>query len=241
MVGFNTGPVGATCQACGQRVDPLAFACRYCGSPLQGLPAQAGPPPAPVVTHDTASQSTSRGGTAVTVPVPPILVSQPTFAPAVRQTPPPAATLAPPPPPPAAAVAPPPPPLPDDDEDGATVVIDRRPPRPPAEWRLRLPDGGTVDVDETMLLGRRPTASAGPSGARLVILDDPERTVSRSHLVVAPNPGAGVLITDVSTSNGVVRVGSDGTETVLEPGVATAIAAPCLLVLGLYRIAVEPV
>jgi len=128
---------------------------------------------------------------------------------------------------------------PDEDAgDERTVVVDRR---PKAEWGLRLPSGELVLVDGVLLLGRKPVTSAGPVGARRVIVDDPERTVSRSHLVIEPIAGVGIVLRDVSSANGIILVAPDGTESEIDSGGEVQISDRCSIILGTFEIGIERV
>jgi hypothetical protein len=122
------------------------------------------------------------------------------------------------------------------DPEDRTVVVVRR---PKAEWALVLPSGDRVLVDEVLILGRRPLAAAGPVGARRIVIDDPGRTLSRSHLIVEPHPGAGIVVRDISSANGIVLLTPEAGESAIEPGGEVRIAERCTLVLGAVEIAVE--
>ncbi|HWL03073.1 MAG TPA: FHA domain-containing protein [Microbacteriaceae bacterium] len=237
MAGVVVRDSGPVCASCAQPVDPRAFVCLNCGAPLQE----------PVST----------------IPPPPGLGVQPPPAP-------PAFSSAPPPPPPPPAVDPLPapswdrpvqhstdsftfhvpspadplPPAPpvfpeaaDVEADDRTVVVNRK---PKAEWGLRLASGELVPVDGPLLLGRNPAPMAGPIGARRVTIADPGRTVSRSHLVVLPQPGAGIVLRDVSSANGIVLVAPDGSESEIESGGEVRIADRCTILLGTVEIGIEP-
>ena len=103
-----------------------------------------------------------------------------------------------------------------------------------SRWRLVLPNGTALAIEGPMLVGRRPDAQAGPPRARLVTIDDPRRTVSRSHLVVAPIQG-GVRATDVSGRSGIVVESVDGAERhVLSDSIE--LDAPCRIRLGAVRV-----
>jgi len=234
VAGIVERGAGAVCASCAQPVDPGAFVCLNCGAPLQAPVNSIPPPPG------------------LRVPPPPPFSTAP----------------APPPPPPAEAPLPAPSwdrppagstdsftfhlpsqvePLPaapavypesaDVEADDRTVVVQRG---PKAEWGLRLGSGELVLVDGPLLLGRNPAPMAGPVGARRVTIDDPGRTVSRSHLVVIPQPGAGIVLRDVSSANGIVLVAPDGGESEIEPGGEVRIADRCAIILGNYEIGIEP-
>jgi len=239
----ESGPV---CASCAQPVDPRAFVCLNCGAPLQepvstippppGLPAttrapafSAPPPPppapAPPLPPPSWERGTTQGTDSFTFHVPPHTVPLPAAPPAF----------------PARAASQPDAPETADgepvDADDRTIVVERR---PKAEWGLRLGSGELVRVDGPLLLGRNPAPMTGPVGARRVTIDDPGRTVSRSHLVVVPQPGAGIVLRDVSSANGIVLVAPDGTESEIEPGGELRVADRCAILLGEYRIWIEP-
>lgn len=122
-------------------------------------------------------------------------------------------------------------------EEDHTVVVNRR---PKAEWALRLASGELVLVDGPLLIGRNPSPRLGPVGARRVTVDDPGRTMSRSHLIVVPHPGAGIALRDVSSANGIVLVSPDGSESEIELGGEVRITDRCSIILGTYSIGIEP-
>lgn len=106
-------------------------------------------------------------------------------------------------------------------------------------WLLRLPDGAGVLIDATLLIGRSPDASLGPSGARLVAIDDPARTVSRSHLLAGPGPRGELLLRNISTLNALVVIRADGAERKVPPGGMTVLGAEARVLLGAYPVSLE--
>jgi len=244
VVGITQGARGPVCAACGQPVDPDAFVCLNCGDRLQSaaptghIPPPPGmplpPPPAPAAAPPPPPLPARP---APVIPPPPRFSATDSFTLQV-----PSADLPPAPPSypdrvPFVATYPPPPPAGEPDEsDDPTVVLDRR---PKAEWLLRLPDGAAVPVDGLLVLGRRPQASSGPAGARLVAIADPGRTVSRTHVAVEPNPGIGILVRDLLSANGIVLVAPDGAESEIEPGGSVLITDVCSIVLGTVAIGIE--
>ncbi len=233
----DSGPV---CAACGQPVDPAGFVCLGCGSALQtpgSPPLPPGVASAPPVGATAAPAAPPAAPSALPPPAWDVRTLGHTDSATVRTPLPPLPPL---PPAPAAAspslAAEPPADDPSDAED-RTVVIARR---PRAEWALRLASGERVPVDGVLLLGRRPDPAAAPAGARTVAIDDPARTVSRTHLVVEPRPGDGLLLRDLSSANGIVLLGADGSSAEIEPGGEARVAEACTLVLGAVEIGVEP-
>ncbi len=117
------------------------------------------------------------------------------------------------------------------DHDGATISVaearalraaagtvpefdptDEVPARRPARGRIRISDGNVVELERTVVIGRRPR-STRPSDAdlpALVAVDSPQQDISRSHVEIRAE-GEHVLATDLGTTNGTVllRGGND--------------------------------
>ncbi len=117
----------------------------------------------------------------------------------------------------------------------STVLVGRH---GPYEFIVRLADGLAHPIDRPTLFGRRPDPEQGPTGVRLVSIDDPQRTVSRSHLLVQSSE-AGILLRNLSTVNALVLIGPDGSEAEVGPGGAITVTDACRVILGAYPIAVE--
>jgi len=106
------------------------------------------------------------------------------------------------------------------------------------DFVVRLADRQGHPVDGPLLLGRRPDPLRAPEGARLVVIDDPQRTVSRSHLLVEPGAD-GILLRNLSMVNAFVLVSPGGDETEVEPGGGITVTGACSVILGAYPLAVE--
>lgn len=170
--------------------------------------------------------------------------------------PPPAPAVAPPPP------APPVPPAPTapvglGDHDGATISLAevRRlraeghaataDPEAPTEMiptvdepasahgTARLSTGQVVELDRTVIVGRRPrsTRASGESMPHLVAVDSPQQDISRSHLEIRPE-GDSVVVIDLRTTNGstLIRPGADPVR--LHPGEPTLVLGGDVVDLG---------
>jgi FHA domain-containing protein len=107
-----------------------------------------------------------------------------------------------------------------------------------AQWRLTLPDGSTVAVTGTLLLGRDPVLFDPWSNATLVKLDDPAKSVSKTHAAIDVTD-AGLTVTDLHSTNGVFVVPSGGDEIAVKPGGSTDVGAGASVELGRYTILVD--
>lgn len=112
----------------------------------------------------------------------------------------------------------------DDEEYGETVVVDRR---PQVAWTLVLEDGPSLRLTGThVLLGRKPVSSEADTQALAV--PDKTRTLSKVHARLDLEDGVW-KITDLNSTNGVLLVAEDGTETLVDPGNAMEITGTFVL------------
>jgi len=153
-------------------------------------------------------------------------------APAPGSIPPPAAPVA---PAPAAAPAPAPP---------APATAPAEPAAPPVStapatnetprvraWQLTAPDGAVLTVTGTMVAGRRPTAPASAPTATPLALDDPTKTVSKTHALL--EAGVDTLsVVDLGSTNGVKLARAGERDRILQPGSAEAAIVGDVLHLG---------
>jgi len=107
---------------------------------------------------------------------------------------------------------------PDDDLDrtqmrgGATYAA------PVAVLRIKLDDGRDFQLDRNVLLGRNPLGQAGEQQAQLLAVNDPGRSISKTHLHLLTD-GAGIWVTDRNSTNGSAVTTPDGRRTPLQAGV----------------------
>lgn len=87
----------------------------------------------------------------------------------------------------------------------------------PTGPRLVLDDGRGLVLDRLVLIGRDPAPADGESTAYLVPVDDPGRTVSKTHLAVQLVDGR-VVVVDRNSTNGSFVTPPDGAERQLAPG-----------------------
>jgi uncharacterized RDD family membrane protein YckC len=165
------------------------------GQPASQTPIASGRP-------DPAPQATDYPVPAYTTPPAPPATAAPSFAaahPAQARQPGPAAH-------------------PDDDHDRTQMRGGLREPAPIAVLRIRLDDGRDFQLDRNVLVGRNPVGQAGEQHAQLLPVDDPGRSISKTHLHLLTD-GAGVWVTDRNSTNGSAVTTPDGLRTPLQPGV----------------------
>lgn len=193
-----------------------------------------GPPPPPAApTPPTVPPATpaSAAGPSM-VPPPP---GAPMVSPPPGMTPaPPADPPAPPPPPPPAnpPAVPPPPPAPVDE---STQIAARRKPAP-VSWSFAPTIGIPLDLSGTTVIGRDPDTALVPDSSAWSI-DDPERTVSKTHAVAGVEDGH-AWIEDWNSTNGIlVRRGTDEIE--VETGQRTQLEEDDVVLLGDFELTVR--
>ncbi|TDE91728.1 FHA domain-containing protein [Occultella glacieicola] len=103
------------------------------------------------------------------------------------------------------------------DAPDAGAGSDRRGGSPSAVYVLTMDDGATVTVTGSGLLGRRPQAPAGERYDHLVAIDDPGRSLSRTHARIGIEDGE-LWVEDRGSANGTLVVAPDGTQARAFPG-----------------------
>lgn len=145
----------------------------------------------------------------------------------------------------------PPPPAPESlgDHDGETIAVadvralkareadyhstDNVPPRQPSRGRITLSTGRVVELERTVVIGRRPksTRTSGADLPVLVAVDSPQQDISRSHVEIR-SEGEHVLVTDLNTTNGSVLLRGGQEPVRLHPGEATMVVSGDVLDIG---------
>jgi len=113
----------------------------------------------------------------------------------------------------------------------------RREPMP--EWTLVLADGVSVPVYGAVVVGRNPRL-AEPTGTVAVSIDDPTRTMSKTHARLWVEHGV-LFIDDLGSTNGVALLAGGSVEhaTALDPGAPVEVRAGDIVQLGEYRIGIR--
>lgn len=108
-------------------------------------------------------------------------------------------------------------------------------PAPPTQWSLLLHDGSLVQLTGTMLLGRDPSRVAGWENASLVKLNDPDKTVSKTHAGVDTRDGS-LTVVDLDSTNGVAVIAPGAEATPLTPGMPHPVANGSTVLFGSYAV-----
>jgi hypothetical protein len=106
------------------------------------------------------------------------------------------------------------------------------------QWNLTLHDGSVVHVSGSLLLGRDPARLDAWPDAGLLKINDPEKTVSKTHAAIDAS-GKGLVVVDLDSTNGVTVVDPSGFSTDFEPGQRGDVAPGSTVRLGQYRILVQ--
>jgi hypothetical protein len=103
----------------------------------------------------------------------------------------------------------------------------------PLLGRMRTSAGEVVELDRTVVVGRRPRAprTSGGDGARLVTVDSPSQDISRSHVEVRLE-GWHVLVSDMATTNGTTLLRPGQPPRRLHPGEGVLVADGDVVDLG---------
>lgn len=218
------------CRFCGEAVRPDSMFCPSCG---QLIGASASTPVPAFGAGASATAPTDAEAAAPAAPIPPVPLPAP--LPGKKSSQAPAAQTVAAGQRPAAASDPAP------ESDGAApaapaeAAADADAQSPAVEpyvpaAAMRLPDGSVVPVDQTLVLGRSPERGAPDHGGAPVRLADPERAMSRVHLLIAPDP-AGAVATDQGSANGTL-LERDGVRYALVAGTPTVLVRGDRLLLG---------
>lgn len=93
-----------------------------------------------------------------------------------------------------------------------TVVVPRR---NRSAWVLELPDGSELSLEDDVVVGRKPEPI---NGSATLTVPDSTRTLSKSHVRLMRDSERWV-VEDLGSTNGLVLLNEDGTESELSPGV----------------------
>ncbi|MDD7928499.1 FHA domain-containing protein [Microbacterium thalli] len=102
-----------------------------------------------------------------------------------------------------------------------------------ARGRIRISDGQVVELDNTVIVGRRPRSSrsTGDTLPTLVAVDSPDQDISRNHVEIRAE-GEHVLVVDLDTTNGSVLMRGGNDPVRLHPSEPTMVVTGDVLDIG---------
>lgn len=102
-----------------------------------------------------------------------------------------------------------------------------------ARGRIRVSDGQVVELDNTVIVGRRPRSSrsTGDMLPTLVAVESPEQDISRNHVEIRAE-GEHVLVVDLDTTNGSVLLRGGNDPVRLHPNEPTMVVSGDVLDIG---------
>lgn len=104
---------------------------------------------------------------------------------------------------------------------------------------LVLDHGATLRLDRNYVLGRDPSTPPGADQAQPVTVVDPERSLSKTHVLVEADAG-GVWVTDLHSTNGVSVADPSGIVTNAVPGTRTRVPVGGTITYGNRTMRVSP-
>ena len=106
-----------------------------------------------------------------------------------------------------------------------------------APLAIIVDDGQRIEVNAPIVLGRAPEQT--PSDARAVAIADSTRSLSRTHLRVAPADGDAMWVEDTFSANGTRLQAPDGTTRPLPRGERVKVSLGTVLLLGERKLSVS--
>jgi hypothetical protein len=134
--------------------------------------------------------------------------------------------------PPSALIPPPGPPSPVERTEAPPAVSSS------AAWRLSGPGQLEVLLLRPVVLGRDPAPDPARPGAAPIPLQDPARSVSKTHALVEVVDDR-VMITDLHSTNGTRVLTAEGLVHELEPGLATRAESGATVLLGEFAVRLD--
>lgn len=105
-------------------------------------------------------------------------------------------------------------------------------------WRLRGPGGLEVLLLRPVVLGRDPLPDPGAPDAVVIRVEDPARSVSKTHARIAVVEGR-ATVTDLASTNGTRVLTPEGASRELEPGRPVEAPSGATLLLGEFAVRLD--
>lgn len=108
----------------------------------------------------------------------------------------------------------------------------------PMRYVLAVSDGNRYALTTTTLIGRNPHPTNEDGACNLVLINDPLRTVSKTHLLVGTD-AAGPYVVDRDSTNGTVVTLPDGQQVICGPQQKVRVTAGTTVLCGQFAIRIE--
>ena len=109
----------------------------------------------------------------------------------------------------------------------------------PVQGRIRVSDGQVQDIRGTTLVGRNPAPRPGERAVTLLSVQDPERSVSKTHIIIGVD-ARGLWMADRTSTNGSVVILADGQQIVCLPEQQVRLSPGAKIQIGNVVITVLP-
>lgn len=108
----------------------------------------------------------------------------------------------------------------------------------PMRYVLAVSDGNRYALTAATLIGRNPHPTSEDGVCNLVLISDPQRTVSKTHLLIATD-AAGPYVVDRNSTNGTVVTLRDGQQIICGPQQKVRVTAGTTILCGQFAIRIE--
>lgn len=108
----------------------------------------------------------------------------------------------------------------------------------PMRYLLALSDGQRYALTTPTLIGRNPHREQGEESFACVMITDPDRTVSKTHLLIAVD-SAGPYVMDRRSTNGTVVTLPDHQQIICGPGQRVRFSPGTTILFGQFSLSVE--
>jgi len=112
------------------------------------------------------------------------------------------------------------------------------PPSAGAAWHLVLPDGSDLPIVKAVFIGRDPARTPDRPGADVRPIDDPARSLSKTHALLELDAGS-LWVHDLNSTNGVVVAAPGSDPIIVQSGVRAVLTPDAEVRLGSYVMRVQ--
>lgn len=108
----------------------------------------------------------------------------------------------------------------------------------PMRYILSISDGNRYALTAPTLIGRNPNPTEHDGACNLVLVNDPQRTISKTHLLIATDH-TGLYVEDRQSTNGTVVTLPDGQQVICAPLQKVRVTAGTTVLCGQYAVRIE--